>query len=86
MFGFTKAQTKRNNYSRSEVEIHLESEGDRPFNIHLFVAGYLHSMTLALQNTEQGPLSIAWKTDLQNKNGTMSKKIFLPETSPSSAT
>lgn len=36
-------------YSCSEAEVQLDSGGDCPLNIHLFVAGYLHSMILALQ-------------------------------------
>lgn len=53
MFRFTRDHIKRNthntHYSRSKEEIHLESGGDCPLNIHLFVAGYLHSMILTLQ-------------------------------------
>lgn len=55
MFGFTRAQIKRNtHYSRSEDEIQLELGGDYPLNIHLFIAGYLHSMILAVQQN-RGP-------------------------------
>jgi len=44
-------------YSWPEAEIQMKSGLDCPFNIHLFAAGYLHSVISALQqNIGPGPI------------------------------